>query len=45
MPESMMPNGYEVEARFHPVSEARGLDLILAGKLFLEAAVRLRTGR
>ena len=44
-PECMMPDGYEVEARFHPVSEARGLDLALAGRFFLDAAARLRAGR
>ena len=44
-PDAMMSDGYEVEARFHPVSEARRLNLTLAGKLFLDAAVQLKTGR
>ena len=44
-PGAMVPDGYEVEARFRPVSEARTLNLVLAGKLFLDAAVGLKTGR
>lgn len=44
-PESMVSDGYEIEARFRTVTEARKLDLVLAGRLFLDAAVRLRAGR
>ena len=44
-PGSMVPDGYEIEGKFYAVPEARGLDLVLAGTLFLDAAVRLRAGR
>lgn len=44
-PESTVPDGYEVEAALRSVPEARDLDLSLAGRLFLDAAVRLREER
>ena len=45
LPESVLPDVLEIEVAFRTVSEARGLDLILAGRLFLDAATRLRAGR
>jgi len=41
-PEARLPDDYEVEAAFCTVSEAKALGAVLAGKLFLEEAVRLR---
>jgi 8-oxo-dGTP pyrophosphatase MutT (NUDIX family) len=43
-PEARLPDDYEVEAVFRTVSEARELGAVLAGRLFLENAVRLRGG-
>jgi 8-oxo-dGTP pyrophosphatase MutT (NUDIX family) len=43
-PEARLPNDYEVEAGLRTVSEARELGAVLAGRLFLEEAVRLRGG-
>jgi 8-oxo-dGTP pyrophosphatase MutT (NUDIX family) len=43
-PEARLPDDYEVEAAFRSGSEARELGAVLAGRLFLEEAVRLRSG-
>jgi len=43
-PGARLPSDYEVEAALRTVSEARELGAVLAGRLFLEEAVRCRSG-
>jgi len=40
----VLPDDYEVEAAFRSDTEARLLGAVLAGRLFLEGAIRLRDG-
>jgi ADP-ribose pyrophosphatase YjhB (NUDIX family) len=42
-PEARLPGDYEVEAEFRTMQEARDLGAVLAGRLFLEEAARLRS--
>jgi hypothetical protein len=41
-PEARLLDDYEVGAAFRTVSEARELGAVLAGRLFLKKALRLR---
>ncbi|MBA3635919.1 MAG: hypothetical protein M3514_11225 [Actinomycetota bacterium] len=41
-PEARLPDDYEVEAALRTVSEAKKLGAVLAGRPFLEEAMRLR---
>ena len=41
-PEARLPGDYEVEAAFRTLSEAKAMGAVLAGRLFLEEALRLR---
>jgi 8-oxo-dGTP pyrophosphatase MutT (NUDIX family) len=41
-PKARIPDDYEFEAAFRTVSEAKALGVVLAGRLFLEEALRLR---
>jgi hypothetical protein len=43
-PEARLPDDYEVEAAYRTVQETRDLGATLAGRLFLEEAIRLRGG-
>lgn len=39
-PELRVPDGYEIEAAFRSVAEAKAMDVAPTGRLFLEAALR-----
>jgi len=43
-PEARIPDDYEVGAALQTVAETRELGAVLAGRLFLEQAIRLRSG-